>query len=206
MEKLPISVIIPLQEHRRNFFENFCLPLIEANNPSQIIIVDGNGSAPQKRNWGLKQSNQKYVFFCDDDKQIPKTFLSTLHNELIENKDKDIAYAYTNYIGIILHKEECPYPGNFQHTANKWSWDTLKTGNFIDTSSLIEKKYCTGFDEKLRRFQDWEMWINIYKTYSKTGIYVPQTYFLSYLLDSGITSNNNPPEESMQYIRKKHSI
>ena len=54
-EGLPVSVIVPTTKDntRANFFDNYVLPLIEANLPSEIIINDNPGSAPQKRNEGF---------------------------------------------------------------------------------------------------------------------------------------------------------
>ena len=70
-EGLPISVIVPLSKNRRSFFENFVLPLIEANNPVEIIVNDDEGRAPKKRNDGFKKSTQPFLFFCDDDILLP---------------------------------------------------------------------------------------------------------------------------------------
>ncbi|NJO61966.1 MAG: hypothetical protein HC836_28105 [Richelia sp. RM2_1_2] len=46
---LPISVIVPLSKKRQEFFNEMVLPLLEANEPIEIIINDNDGSAPKKK-------------------------------------------------------------------------------------------------------------------------------------------------------------
>ena len=59
---LPISVIVPLSEKREKFFYEYVYPLIEINNPNEIIINKYKGFAPRKRNMGFDKSTQPYVF------------------------------------------------------------------------------------------------------------------------------------------------
>ena len=75
---LPISVIVPLSKNRTDFFYRFVLPLIEANNPAEIIINDNDEGAPKKRNDGFDKSTQQYLFFCDDDLLLPSDHLEKL--------------------------------------------------------------------------------------------------------------------------------
>jgi hypothetical protein len=60
---LPISVIIPTTKDklRKDFFENYVFPLIDANRPMEIIINDDLGGAP--KTMVLKNPHNHLCFF-----------------------------------------------------------------------------------------------------------------------------------------------
>lgn len=205
---LPISVIIPLDKKRRDFFEKFVLPLIEANNPAEIIINDNEGGAPKKRNDGYSKSTQPYIYFCDDDILLPSDHLEKLYTKLKEaEKDKNntYGYAYSGYKGIVLHPETHPMRGNFDISTVNFNPRALKKSNFISTMALINKKYFPMFDESLKRFQDWDIWLTMLRK-NVMGVAVHNNEFFAYYLDQGITSNNNNQREALMKIMQKHKI
>jgi hypothetical protein len=199
---LPVSVIVPLSKSRRNFFENFVLPLIEANNVNEIIVNDDEGSAPKKRNAGFKKSTQPFIFFCDDDIFLPANYIESLFNAL---KNPDIGFAYTGYHGIVLHPETHPMHGNFQIPAIQFNATALRQGNYISTMSLVRRELFPMFDENLKRLQDWDIWLTIVRNGGK-GILVPNLTFFAYYLDAGITSNTNSEIDAYNAIRVKHML
>jgi len=201
---LPISVIVPLSKNRRDFFNNMVLPMLEANNPNEIIINDREGSAPEKRNAGFDKSTQPYVFFCDDDIILPANYLETLLKNLkCEHKTPEIGYSYTGYYGVVLHPESHPFRGNFRTPSTPFNPTALKQGNYISTMSLMKREVFPRFDETLTRFQDWDMYLTILKN-GVRGIMVSDVFFWAYYLDAGITSNNNNLNDALQKIRNKH--
>ena len=100
---LPVSVIVPLSEKRRDFFYNMVYPLLQASNVNEIIINTDLGNAPKKRNDGFDKSTQPYIFFCDDDILIPTNYIENLYNVL--SKSPELAFTYTGYQGIVVHPE-----------------------------------------------------------------------------------------------------
>ncbi|MGM0496152.1 MAG: glycosyltransferase, partial [Bacillota bacterium] len=161
---LPISVIVPLSNNRKDFFENMVLPLLEANNPNEIIINNNAGTAPKKRNDGFKKSTQPYIFFCDDDILLPANYLNTLYDKLIQfENQKDIGYTYTGYQGIVMNPKTHPFGGNFVIKSNSFNGDVLKRGNYISTMSLMKRDVFPFFDEKLTRFQDWDLYLTLWE-------------------------------------------
>jgi len=202
-EGLPISVIVPLSKNRRSFFENFVLPLIEANNPVEIIVNDDEGRAPKKRNDGFKKSTQPFLFFCDDDILLPANYLQSLYNALIKNPD--IGFAYTGYHGIVMYPHTHPMHGNFQIPAVQFSSEALRRGNYISTMSLVRRELFPMFDENLKRLQDWSLWLTIVERGGR-GILVPNLTFFAYYLDEGITSNTNNEIDAINAIRIKHNL
>jgi glycosyltransferase involved in cell wall biosynthesis len=202
-EGLPVSVIIPLSKNRREFFNNMVLPLLEANNPIEIIINDNEGYAPKKRNDGFMKATQDFLFFCDDDILLPANYIQTLLNALKKHIECD--FAYTGYHGIVLHPETHPIHGNFEIPAVEFNPQALKYGNYISTMSLVRKTYFPMFDENLKRLQDWDVWLTMVERGHK-GILVPSQTFYAYYLDSGITSNTNSEIDAINAIRVKHNI
>lgn len=203
---LPISVIVPLSNNRKDFFYNYVLPLLEANNPNEIIINDNNGSAPKKRNDGFKKSTQPYLFFCDDDILLPKDHLEKLYKKLISenNKNNNIKYAYSGYKGIVLHPESHPMKGNFEIKTEEFNSERLKRGNFISTMSLISRDIFPLFDENLKRFQDYDLWLNLLnKEYIGTEVF--NNEFMAFYLDKGITNTYNSMIDAHNHIKNKYN-
>lgn len=201
---LPISVIVPLSPNRRDFFNNMVLPMLEANNPNEIIVNDNEGSAPKKRNQGFDKSTQPYVFFCDDDIVLPANYLQTLLKRLeLEHKTPEIGYCYTGYYGVVLHPESHPHRGNFWTHSQPFDANRLRAGNYISTMSVMKRQVFPRFDESLTRFQDWDMYLMMLKNGIR-GVMESTTHFWAYYLDAGITSNNNSLNEALQRIRNKH--
>ena len=46
--------------------------------------------------------------------------------------------------------------------------------NYIHTSSLVRRSAFPGFDEDIKRFQDWDVWLTMAEQ-GKKGIYLPET-------------------------------
>lgn len=201
---LPISVIVPLSKKRRKFFDQFVLPLIEANNPAEIIVNDNEGGAPKKRNDGYDKSTQPYLFFCDDDILLPADHLEKLYNDL-KKTPKNIGYAYSGYHGIVLHPNTHPMRGNFKIPTVNFNANALRRSNYISTMSLIKSRKFPRFDESLKRLQDWDVWLTML-AYGYEGKAVHNNEFFAYYLDEGITSNTNSEKDGMIAIINKHKL
>ncbi|KKW45216.1 MAG: hypothetical protein UY95_C0004G0018, partial [Parcubacteria group bacterium GW2011_GWA2_56_7] len=102
----------------------------------------------------------------------------------------------------------------------------LRRMNFIHTSALIRSDGFPGFDEAIKRFQDWDVWLTLLKE-GKEGVFVDEELFRVLLPHgrAGISSWRpsflygiswsilgwRPPsvrryEEARDVIRKKHHL
>jgi glycosyltransferase involved in cell wall biosynthesis len=200
---LPVSVIIPYTPSpiRKKFFEQFVLPSIEAMNPAEIIINDNVGGAPKKRNEGFKKATQEYVLFSDDDIVYPADFLEKMVAALDKNTKK--GYAYCGYNGIVMNPATHPIKNNFSIPTLQFDAKRLTQGNYISTMSLMRKEVFPGFDENLKRLQDYDVWLTLLKK-GVEGVAVPGVEFLAFYLDTGITSNTNSEMDAINAIRNKH--
>lgn len=203
---LPVSVIIPLSRKRRDFFDNMVLPLIEANNVNEIIVNDNDGTAPRKRNMGFDKATQPYVFFSDDDILLPANYIQKLYDALQkEHKTPEIVFTYTGYRGIVLHPETHPMRGNFEIPSVPFDAQRLRQGNYISTMTLVKRDVFPRFDEKLKRLQDWDIWLTL-TSQGYRGKLVPDLTFYAYYLDKGITSNQNSERDAINILRRKHGF
>ena len=134
-ERLPISVVLSAIETRAWFTEQFVVPLLEANQPTEILVVDDPElSVQQKRNAGLRMATQDYVFFCDDDTLLPAQHLRRVLMTL-EDHGPSVAFAYSDYQAIDLNPETHPKKGNYYFRSQEFDGSKLRRGNFISTMS-----------------------------------------------------------------------
>lgn len=194
---LPVSVIVPLQEKRKKFFYEFVLPLIMANNPSEIIINDNEGGAAKKRNEGFMSSSCPFVFPCDDDILLPKEYLRTLHDSI--RYDLNVGYAYTGYSAIVMHTATHPMKSNYHMPTKDFDGDELKRGNYISSMSLMKRQVYPSFDETLPQHDDHEMYLRLLES-GIIGKACHGIEFMAFFMDEGISSINNtfslPQKES----------
>ena len=194
MSKLPVSVVVPHKLSRSIFFNNYCLPSIELNNPNEIIILSGDEHVQIKRNEGASISNSEFIFFCDDDIILPIKFFERLLSEIGDND-----FAYCDYIAA-------NHPNTIfkRHTAKPFDIVTLRQQNYISTMSLVRKSAFPGFDENIERLQDWDMFLTMTEMGS-TGVYVQNLDFIAFWLDQGITGNDNW-HNANEIVRRKHNL
>jgi hypothetical protein len=198
----PISIIVPHIESRKDFFVNKVLPSLEKQKVKEIIILEGEESAPRKRNKGAEISEEKYLFFCDDDIILPENHLKILYESL---KSTHFKFAYTDYEGVLLNSKAHPIGKNFYHKAVEFDKNLLLKKNYISTMSLVESSIFPGFDESLPILQDWDLWLNISSNNYK-GYYCKDTRFIAHYLDEGITKkHHNRYFEIKKKIKEKYN-
>ena len=216
-----ISVIIPC--HNYGKYISGCLKSIrnQTRKADEIIVVDDKsddetpklvkkfrtvkyfrvefGQANKTRNFGFKKSKGKYVMFFDADDSMRKDCIEKLFKAL--QKDKKAGFAYSDRMDLMMKDEKIIRRERFR--AKPWDLEKLKEGNYISMPAMIRRKYFKGFDEKLNRLQDWDLWLTIGKR--APGIWVSQTLFYSHRHLGGITTSANLVEAD-RYVRKKHKL
>ncbi|MEI6378536.1 MAG: glycosyltransferase family A protein [Candidatus Falkowbacteria bacterium] len=127
-----------------------------------LLNQKNHGSNPA-RNRGFKEAKGEYVIFCDADLVLDKTMLAKMKQALISNPLSSFAYVSFQYGRKTFHL--------FPFTAER-----LKQMPFIHTTSLIRTKDFPGFDEKIRRLQDWDLWLTMLER-GKSGIFIDEVLF-----------------------------
>lgn len=178
-----ISIIIPCYNHASTIGR--CLESIFAQTqaPSEIIVVDdgstdalkaaikpflgkiklvrqANSGGPAARNRGFRESSGEWIMFCDADVVLRKDALEKL--SFVLEARPDAAYAYASFRF-----------GWKKFPLGPFDPERLKKHNYIHTGSLIRRETFPGFDEKLKRFQDWDLWLTMLEK-GNVGVWVPE--------------------------------
>lgn len=175
MNRPLISVIIPVFNHAEAL--KVCLRSLEKQTLQdfEIIIVDDasdapvmnaaitfekNLGAPAARNAGFAEAKGEYVIFLDADIELRHDALKKLTDAL--EKHPEAAFAYSSF--TFGFKKFASFP---------FDPELLKRTPYIHTSALIRREAFSGFDESLRKFQDWDLFLTMSEQ-GKRGILVKE--------------------------------
>ncbi len=229
-----ISVIIPCYNHASSIGK--CLGSVFAQTYPEIevIVVDDgstddletalkpfqgrfrfirqeNRGGPAARNRGFRESSGAFVIFCDADIIWTKDALSSMIAAL--DAHPEAAYAYASFRF-----------GWKSFRGGSFDSERLKRHNYIHTGSLIRREKFPGFDESLRRFQDWDLWLTMSER-GDAGVWIPRELCRVMTRRGGISSwlpkvayripwarlgwkpaRVRAYEEAAAVIRKKHHL
>lgn len=186
MTQIPasVSVIIPVYDRPAVFLR--CLDAIAAQTYSSlevIVVNDGspqtkqiraiaqghpvtaayieqeNRGAPAARNEGFRHAKGEYVLFCDADTLMEPTMIAQLVGAL--HAHSEASYSYSGF-----------YFGWKKFPSQAFDPVALRQNNYIATMALLRAEVFPGFDESLKRFQDWDVWLTLLEN-GKTGVFVP---------------------------------
>jgi len=176
------------------------------NNRRKVVYLEQeNQGAPSARNHGRHEARGEYLLFSDADIIWQPEGLATLLQTLLANPNS--AYAYSSFMwGSKLFKV-----GNC--TFNK-----LQQGPCIHTAALMRAEVFPGFDEDLKKFQDWDLWLTIGEKNGR-GIWIDQVLFQ--VATGGTMSSWLPSiayrllpmwpavrryQEALKIIKRKHNL
>lgn len=181
-----ISVIIPTYQHAKTIADCIESLLSQTESPKEIIVVDDgstddtakviakfgdrvryvfqeNKGAPVARNYGAELSTGQYLLFCDADIKVRPQMLEKMKRALVEHEDA--SYAYCNFLW-----------GKKLFRGKLFDSESLRQTNFIHTTSLVRKTDFPGFDPNLKRFQDWDLWLTMFKN-GNSGFWIDEVLF-----------------------------
>lgn len=181
-----ISVIIPAYQHARDVvlcleslfrqtFIDFEIILVNdgsTDGTEEVVkpfldrityIYQENRGGNAARNRGAREAKGKYLFFCDADLVLKPEVLAKMLKSLKENPEASYVYCSFRY-GMKVFR--------------LWSFDAdkLRQVNYIHTSSLIRVEHFPGFDESVRRLQDWDLWLTMLEQ-DHVGVWLPEILF-----------------------------
>lgn len=178
-----LSVIIPAFNHGKTL--PMCLESIfrQTKKADEILVIDDgstdntkdqlepyldrisyihqeNTGAPSARNNGFQHSKGDYVIFCDADVEMKPNMLEKMYEALEAHPEMSFAYA-----GFVF--------GWKTFKGLPFSKSRLFQQNFIHTTTLIRRMHFPGFDEQIKRLQDWDLWLTMVKE-NRIGICVSE--------------------------------
>lgn len=163
-----ITVVIP---HRQNT-EDASTTLNSLQTQSfqdfkTVVVPDQFKGANWARNEGFKKCDTEFVLFSDNDIEWKNNALEVMYETL--RRFKSAAYSY----------------GRFKVDEQIWGHQVfdpvlLLTANYVSTMSLIRSedfRLSGGFDESLKGFQDWDLWLGLLINHQKRGVYCNELIF-----------------------------
>ena len=181
MEPL-VSIIIPVYNHQEALMR--ALDSIEKQthkNVEVIVVDDGSdeevhssqflvqlirqetGGAPAARNRGLQEAKGEYVIFWDADVTGEVDMLEKMVGVL--QSDSKASFAYSNFRF-----------GQKKMPAQQFNSSTIRQLNYIHSTSLIRRSDAIQWDESLKRFQDWDLWLMMNER-GKHGVWIDEYLF-----------------------------
>ncbi|OIO51541.1 hypothetical protein COY93_00515 [Candidatus Uhrbacteria bacterium CG_4_10_14_0_8_um_filter_58_22] len=183
-----ISIVIPAYQHAREL--PACLDSVfgQAYRDFEVIVVDDgstdgteetlrpflsrltyirqeNRGANAARNRGYREACGRLVLFCDADIVMKPDCLEKMVRAL--ELRSDAAYAY------------CSFMYGWKK-FRLWPFDParLRRMNYIHTTSLIRREHFPGFDESIRKLQDWDLWLTMLER-GQSGTWIPEYLFVA---------------------------
>jgi glycosyltransferase involved in cell wall biosynthesis len=158
-----------------------------------VVVPDQGKGACWARNEGFKQVDTEFVLFSDND--IQWTINGIQH--LVDALDSHPEASYSYGINRI---------GDYTQSQEEFDPELLKKHNYISTMSVIRTKDFPGFDESIKRFQDWDVWLNLLINEGKVGVNCNKIIFYT-PVRSGITEDREPPDHiAIATIKKKYNL
>lgn len=138
------------------------LKAVHVRYPLRVIRLEQNSGAPVARNRGAREAKGAYLLFLDADIELRPHALKAMADAI---ERSGAAFAYPSFrFGWKLFK-------GFEFDA-----DRLRRMPYIHTTALMKREAFPGFDESLKKFQDWDLWLTIAEKGGK-GIWIPEVLF-----------------------------
>lgn len=151
------------------------------------------------RNFGFLKVSTPYVAFFDADNVMMPRFLDVLYSALQEVPRATFAYGdRIVFADGDLQQGEREVSGSFDVRR-------LRAGNYIDLAALIRADSFPGFDPTVRRYQDWDLWLNIALKQGGMGQYVPEALYY-YRVHPHSVSQREDRDRAMWGIRRKYRL
>ncbi|MCG6223058.1 glycosyltransferase family 2 protein [Vibrio diabolicus] len=184
---LDVTVVIPTKDRLKMLSRTLESIMLQTILPREVVIVDDNSKNPIKlesfsqfsglnlrlhssrvqlggsraRNKGVSLATSRYIAFIDDDDIWENDYLEKVFCKILSS-NADALYTSKKFVlssdlnQVIRSK-----------TSNKIvKLDDLVSGNFVGSTSCVVIKRdiierVGGFDENLRAFQDYDLWLRV---------------------------------------------
>lgn len=131
--------------------------------PQVKFIFSEHMGAAAARNRGFKDSSGQYVIFWDADIVGRPEMLAKMKKALDVHPEASYAYSSFKF-------------GWKKFFCGPFDAERLKQMNYITTTSLIRREHFPEFDESLKKFQDWDLWLTMLKQ-GHIGVWTPEVLF-----------------------------
>lgn len=185
-----ISIIIPTYQHSNTILRTLESIFQQTYQNFEVIIVnDGSTDDTKKkleiaekrwskrikiinqprlganaaRNIGFQESGGDFLFFSDADVLLKKDTLEKMLKTFRENPEASYVYSGFKFGWKIF-------------LSFDFDEERLKKMPYISMMSLIRRDHFPDFDENIKKFQDWDLWLTMLEKGYK-GIRIPEILF-----------------------------
>ena len=127
------------------------------------LINQENKGAPAARNAGFRESTGELVIFVDADTFCYPKMFKEMCDALEKNPQASYVYSQFRF-------------GWKKMKSHEFDKNLLKQNNYIDVTAMVRRGDFILFDESLKRFQDWDLWLTMLEQ-GKNGIFVPTVLY-----------------------------
>lgn len=139
----------------------------------KIFRLKENSGACVARNKGIEEAKGEYISFLDsDDEWLPDKIKIQL--KFLENNNCDAVFTQFYYFGLNKYGKKIEIRPNLKNDINYLS--QILYANCVAMDTLMVKRDVFNsikFDEKLLRYQDWDIAIQIAKEYRLSFLSIP---------------------------------
>jgi len=170
----------------------------------RYIWYKENKGEAAARNTGIKAARGKYIASQDnDDEWLPEKLKKQI--KAFQNASPKVGVVYTGFWKLQGDKKiYIPSSAIAQKEGN--IYNSLLKINFIGTPATLIRKECFErvgmFNERLRNFVDWEMWLRISKHYYFK--YIKESLVNAYYGCGNVSYNNETAVAALEFIFKEH--
>ena len=167
-------------------------------NPRVKYVCQNNAGPSAARNHGVRESSGKYIFFLDADDIISPNYLQLGVSYMDAHPECVCFFTEVEYFGEKTGLTNVKYMGykNQLCQSSLWCCGLMRRADFDRIG---------GFDENMKGFEDWELYIRL--LYNHDNIYIypkPLFYYRIANKDSVGTIANKKYTEITSYIYEKH--
>lgn len=127
------------------------------------LINQENRGGNAAKNRGAAEARGEFIIFCDADVIMRPDGLEVLVDALRQHPEA--AYAYSSFAF-----------GWKKFISHQFDEAALRRRNYIHTTALIRRARFPGFDEDIRRLQDWDLWLTMLERGDR-GFFVDEVLF-----------------------------
>lgn len=184
-----VSIVIPVWNHARELARSLeslkrqSYPSLEGiivddgstDNPRAVVEAaqtpfpvhftrfEANRGAAAARNEGAKTASGTYLLFVDADAVLVPHAIQLMVETLRAHPDASFVYSSFRF-------------GWKRFPSRPFDAEALRRGPYIHTTSLLRRNAFSGFDESLKKLQDWDLWLTIVER-GGVGVWIPEELF-----------------------------
>lgn len=166
------------------------------------VKLERNSGACIARNLGIQMATGDFVAFLDSDDKWDNKFLEKLTGKLVQEK-ADVAFCRFSYRDSKNKKQVVP---NFEINTDR-IYEQLLYDNFVANGAILLRRECLekeSFDVNLKRFQDWDLYLRIFKNFK--CVFLDEILLNVYYQPTSITGtvSKEKVRQALEVIYKKN--